>query len=165
MDLLNVETLFHDELVVVAGRQSKWAKRREVDLASLVNEPWILSAPGTWNRMVMEEAFRARGLPLPKIGLSTLSIHLRTNLLADGSCIAVLPRSVWSSYSEHFPLKVLPIRLPARPWPVTVVTLRNRTLTPVVERFIGCAREAARPFNAFSPRKTSKPLRDVQTPL
>jgi hypothetical protein len=41
-------------------------------------------------------------------------------------------------------LKVLPVDIPVRPWPVTIVTLKNRTLTPVVERFIACAREVAK---------------------
>jgi DNA-binding transcriptional LysR family regulator len=41
MDDLNVEVLFHDKLVVAAGRQSRWARRRKVDLAELVDEPWV----------------------------------------------------------------------------------------------------------------------------
>jgi len=38
----------------------------------------------------------------------------------------------------------LPIDLPPQPWPVNIVTLRNRTLNPVVERFVDCARDVAR---------------------
>lgn len=148
IDQLNVEVLFDDEVVVVTGRQNKWARRREIDLAELMDERWILSAPGTWNHMVAEEAFRARGLHLPKISLKTLSIHLRTNLLASGPYITVLPHSVLRSYRDRFSLKVLPIHLPVRPWPVTIVTLKNRTLSPVVERFIKCAREVTKSFNA-----------------
>jgi len=34
--------------------------------------------------------------------------------------------------------------MPARPWPVTIVTLKNRILSPVVERFIACAHEVAK---------------------
>jgi DNA-binding transcriptional LysR family regulator len=153
MDQLDVEALFEDEIVVVAGSHSKFARRREVDLAELIDERWILSVPGTWNHMVAEEAFRARGLPLPKISLNTLSIHLRINLIASGPYIAVLPRSVFRSYGKHFSLKVLPIRLPIRPWPTTIVRLKNRTLSPVVERFITCAREVAKSFSAPHARR------------
>ena len=148
LEKLNVDVLFDDEIVVVTGRQNKWARRREIDLNELMDERWILSAPGTWNYMVVEEAFRARGLPLPKISLNTLSIHLRINLIASGPYIEVLPHSVLRSYEKHFSLKVLPIRLPFRPWPVTIVSLKNRTLVPVVERFISCAREVAKSFSA-----------------
>ena len=39
---------------------------------------------------------------------------------------------------------MLPVDIPTRPWPVTVMTFKNRTLSPVVERFIECAREVAK---------------------
>jgi hypothetical protein len=38
----------------------------------------------------------------------------------------------------------LPVKLPVRPWLITLVTLKNRTLGPIVERFIECAREVAK---------------------
>ena len=148
IDRLDVEVLFDDELVVVAGTQSKWARRRKIDLAELVNERWILSAPGTWNHTVAAEAFRARGLSLPEISLKTLSIHLRANLLTAGPFITLVPHSVLRLYGNRFSLKVLPVDLPVRPWPVTIVTLKNRTLSPVVERFIECVREVAKSFAA-----------------
>jgi DNA-binding transcriptional LysR family regulator len=45
-DDLNIETLFDDQLVIVAGSKNKWAsRRRKIDLAELVNEPWIMQAP------------------------------------------------------------------------------------------------------------------------
>ena len=37
-DDLDVEVLFEDELVVVAGTESRWARRRKIDLAELVDE-------------------------------------------------------------------------------------------------------------------------------
>jgi hypothetical protein len=40
-------------------------------------------------------------------------------------------------------LKVLSMDLPPWPFPVVVATLKNRTLSPVVERFIECARKVA----------------------
>jgi len=146
IDRLKVEVLFDDELVVAAGMQSRWARRRKIDLAELVNERWILSAPGTWYHMGAAEAFRARGLDLPKISVKTLSFHLRANLLAAGPFIAMVPHSVLRLYGSRFSLKVLPVKLPVRPWPVTILTLKNRTLSPVVERFIECAREVAKSF-------------------
>jgi DNA-binding transcriptional LysR family regulator len=143
---LNVEVLFDDELVVVGGAKSKLARRREIDLAELANERWILPSPGTWSHTILEQAFLSRELQLPKISLGTLSIHLRTNLLATGLFISVLPRSVLNLYQERFALTILPVRLPTRPWPVTIVTLKNRTLNPVAVHFITCAREVAKSF-------------------
>jgi DNA-binding transcriptional LysR family regulator len=44
-DDLNVEVLLDDDTVVAAGPQSRWAHLDKVDLADLVNEPWILTPP------------------------------------------------------------------------------------------------------------------------
>jgi hypothetical protein len=41
-------------------------------------------------------------------------------------------------------LKELPVDLSNEPWPIIAVTLRKRTLSPLDERFIECAREAAK---------------------
>jgi DNA-binding transcriptional LysR family regulator len=151
-DDLNVETLFEDELVVAAGPQSRWFNSRKIDLADLINERWILTVPGVWNLMLVLEAFRARGLDMPNISMRTISVHLRTNLIATGDFITTLPRSVLHLYANRFSLKVLPIDFPARPWPVSIITVKNRTLSPVAERFIECAYEASKSI-AAGPRK------------
>jgi DNA-binding transcriptional LysR family regulator len=139
-----VKTLFEDELVIAAGSQNRWFNRRKVDLVDLVNEQWILTSPGIWNYMLVSQAFRARGLDVPNISIRTLSVHLRTNLVATGNFITTLPRSVLHLYAARFGLKALPVDFAARPWPVSIVTLKNRTLSPVAERFIECAYDVAR---------------------
>jgi hypothetical protein len=45
---------------------------------------------------------------------------------------------------EAHPLKELRVNVPTRPWLVAILTLKNRTLSPVVQRFIACAREVAK---------------------
>jgi DNA-binding transcriptional LysR family regulator len=145
---LNIEILFEDELVVAAGRNTPWARRAKIDLAELAGERWLLTAPGTWNYKVVAEAFRARGLDMPRLSVTTLSVYLRTNLLSMRPFIATFPRSVLSLHAERFGLKELPVALPARPWPVVLLTLKNRTLSPVVERFMACGREAVKPIEA-----------------
>jgi DNA-binding transcriptional LysR family regulator len=150
-DEVAVRTLFEDDLVVAAGPGSRWFNRRRIDLADLVDERWILTDPGIWNDLLVAEAFRARGLHLPNISMRTLSVHMRTNLLATGDFITTLPRSVLRLYAERFALKALPVDFPVRPWPVSIITLKNRSLSPIVERFIACAEEVAKQMD-FRPR-------------
>src|SRR5262249_33797237 len=40
-----LDILYHDSFVILAGAQSPWARRRRIDLADLVNEPWALPPP------------------------------------------------------------------------------------------------------------------------
>jgi DNA-binding transcriptional LysR family regulator len=135
-DDLNVEVLFEDVMVVAAGMQSPWARRRKIDLAELIDEPWILPPTDSWNYTTVADAFRARGLPLPKVRVVTFSVHLRNSLLTTGRFLTAYPSSVLRLDANRHALKVLPVDIPARPWPMVVVTLKNRTLSPVVQLFI-----------------------------
>src|SRR5262249_52547378 len=139
-DDLRAEVLFNDPVVIAAGVRSRWARMRKITLPDLVNEPWMLSPPGTWNYDRLAEAFKAEGLTMPKPKLITYSTSLVGHFLARGTFITAYSRSVVRVLS----LKELPITLPARPWPVAVVTLKNRNLSPVVDRFVECAREVTR---------------------
>jgi DNA-binding transcriptional LysR family regulator len=139
-----VETLCDDELVIVVGQKSPWARRRKVDIAELHGERWILTTGDRWNYQVISRAFEQRGLGMPKIAMKTISVHLRANNAATGRFITTLPRSVLDLYAERFGLKPLPVELPESAWPVKIATLRTRMLSPVVERFIACARNVAK---------------------
>jgi DNA-binding transcriptional LysR family regulator len=141
---LNVEILFDDELTVAVGAKSSLARRRKVTIAELVDAQWILTPPGTWNYEIVAAMFRSRGLKMPQVVVNTISVHLRTNLLSTGEYITAFPRSVLQLHAERFGLKELRLDLPAQAWPVSLLTLKHRTMTPVVERFIGCARETAK---------------------
>jgi len=140
----NVETLFDDELLVVVGRQSRWARRRKIDIAELRDERWILTGGDRWNYQVIAKAFQLRGVEMPKISMKTISVHLRANMAATGRFITTFPRSVLVLYADRFALKPLPVDLPDPTWPIKIATLRNRTLSPVVERFIECVRAIAK---------------------
>jgi DNA-binding transcriptional LysR family regulator len=98
------DLLFNDELVLAVGAQSRWARRRRIDLADLVNERWILTAPETWNYEVVGAAFQMRGLPMPDISVKTLSLNLRTSLIAAGDDITALPKSVVRICGDRFAL-------------------------------------------------------------
>src|SRR5262249_41868020 len=111
-DDLDVEGLFNDETVVVAGQDSPWARRRKISIAELARERWILPPAQTLNSMVVMDAFRASGVDTPTITLVTFSIQLRVNLVADGPYITVLPRSMLRLYGFRLPVKILPIKLP-----------------------------------------------------
>jgi len=143
-DDLNVELLFDDEMIIAAGVHTRWARRRKIDLAELVDEPWILMPPDSWNYRTLQSAFRARGLDMPSTCTVTFSVHLRLALLATGPFVTVFPKSFVSLNASRLALKVLPVDLPVRPWPVAIITLRNRILTPVTQLFIDQVRAFAK---------------------
>jgi DNA-binding transcriptional LysR family regulator len=150
---LNAEVLFNDRYVLVVGKESKWARRKLV-LADLVNEPWTMTPLDALGESFVGGAFRKRGLKEPSLVITTFSIHLRSNLAGSGQFITALPESVLQIYRRPHALKELPIDLSVQS-PVAVVTLRNRTLSPVVQSFIQCAREVAQALPVRQrPRRT-----------
>jgi DNA-binding transcriptional LysR family regulator len=141
---VEVETLFDDPLVVVAGLQTRWASRRKVDLTELAGERWILGSPSTANYLDVAQAFRARGLAMPKVALESLSVPLRSYLLGTGQFITAMQASV----ALQSPVKILPIELPVKPWQFAIFSLKNRTVSPVTDRFIAHLRDFARSMPA-----------------
>src|SRR5262245_446596 len=154
-DELDIELLFNDELVIAAGLQNRWADHSGVDLADLMDDPWILAPSGSWGDRMMADAFRARGLALPKVVLTTFSVQLRINLLTAGPFIATLPKSAVADNPERLGLKILPVDLPSRPWPVAMITLKNRVLSPVAHLFIDYLRAFARSNIRLEPEQKS----------
>ena len=143
---INVEVLFDDDLVIAAGSNTRWARRRSIDLVELIDEPWILPPAGTWYHAFVSKLFQARGREVPKAGLMTHSIALRTRMLTEGHYITTFARSIVRLNADRYALKILPVDFPAQPLPAAVLTLKNRTLSPVVERFIAIARAVAKPL-------------------
>jgi DNA-binding transcriptional LysR family regulator len=106
-----------------------------------MNEAWTLPPPDSLNGQLIVGAFRARGLDLPRATLVTASVPVRNALLASGRFLSTVPGSVFRFAASNPGLKRLPIDLPTTRTPVAVITLKNRTLSPVAQVFIDCARE------------------------
>jgi DNA-binding transcriptional LysR family regulator len=137
-DDLEADVVYDDQVVVVAGRQSKWARSRNVKLADLSGEPWILPPTDTMPGSLAVDLFRAGGVEMPRAPITTLSMHLCCRLVASGRFVAILPVSILRFGGHYQALKRLPIKLPAQPRPVGIVTLKSRTLSPVAKLFIEC---------------------------
>src|SRR5205085_10535768 len=104
---------------------------------------WILTSDDRLNYQVIAKTFRQRGVEMPEVRMKTISVHVRANMVATGRFITTFPRSVLALYQARFGLKVLPIELCDANWPIMIATLKNRTLSSVVERFIACAKHVA----------------------
>jgi DNA-binding transcriptional LysR family regulator len=135
-DDLACEPLFHDQLVVVAGARSPWARRPRIELGELVDEPWVLTQPDCWTHAAIREAFIARGCKAPHVSLMTQSIPLRISLAANGPYIATFANPSVLRIAGRSCVKVLPIDLPDCASPLYIITLKDRVLNPLAQRFI-----------------------------
>jgi DNA-binding transcriptional LysR family regulator len=143
---LGFELLFDDRDVVAAGPQNPLVRRRGIELAELINEPWVLPPPDNLVGSVAMKAFRACGLDYPRTVVFSDSPHVRLNLLATGRFLSIFPVSALRFPARRPEVRVLPVDLPLVRVPVGIVTLKNRTLGPVAQLFIEHAREVAKPL-------------------
>ncbi len=140
---LVAEPLFDEPNVVVAGSGSDWAKRRNLTFADLIGEPWVLAQPGSLARSLQDEVFRNSGLEIPPATVVTVSLHLYMRVIETGRWVGLVPASVMRFGGRQMQIKVLPVKILSPPAPVGFITVRDRTLTPLAERFIECTRKVA----------------------
>jgi DNA-binding transcriptional LysR family regulator len=142
-DDLNVEVLFEDPHCIVAGTSSPWAHRRNIALTEIANEPWIIPPSSIIEKFVRAE-FERRDIKL-NVSVNAASILLRNQLLSTGRYISVLPFSLLSGNAKQWSITALEVDdVHLMPPPISLVTLKRRTLSPVVERFVEHLRTIAK---------------------
>jgi DNA-binding transcriptional LysR family regulator len=87
-------------------------------------------------RSVLDRAYQTADLPPPAMRVMTFSVQLRAHLLATGDFLAAMPRAMLKLNPECRGLRELPVRLPNSSFPVAIVTLKGRTISPPVDLFL-----------------------------
>jgi DNA-binding transcriptional LysR family regulator len=141
---LEAERLYDEPLVVVAGANSAWARRRRLGLSDLMDETWTLPPPESLYGGVVAEAFRSGGLDVPRASVFTSVTAVRNALLATGRFLSIVQESVMRFNILAPQFKVLPVALPTTRRPIAAITLKARTLSPSARLFIDCARTTVR---------------------
>jgi len=145
-DDIAAEVLFYDRMLVVAGSQNRWARRRKIDLADLAEEPWRLPPLDSPFGSLIADAFRASGLKFPPKGAAFGSHEMFSTLVASEPFLSIIPDSLLRFGRNLSPLKVLPVTLPVPPWPIGIMTLKSRAPSPVTQLFVGRIRETVGPL-------------------
>jgi DNA-binding transcriptional LysR family regulator len=134
---LKVEFQFQDPFLPVAALKSKWVKRRRIELAELINEPWCLVETSA-------KAFRISGLEMPRCTIITNSVQLSFAMAAAGRVLSLATASRLRLGGKSLGLAPLPVDLSLETLPTGIVTLKNRSIGPAAQLFIDCAREVVK---------------------
>ena len=113
------------------------------EVADLINEVWALPPLDSLAGSIVAQAFRAHGLDIPRTAVFTSTVPVRNALLGTGRFLTIVPELVTTLGSSGAGFRVLPIELPTTRRPIGVTRLKNRTLSPIAQLFIDCAREIA----------------------
>jgi DNA-binding transcriptional LysR family regulator len=143
-DDLSAEVLFHDTLAVMASAKNPLTRRRKLNLADLMDEPWTLLPPDSAFGALVAQFFRSAGFEPPRITVMTISEYMRNDLLATARFLTVLPRFMLKVPDRYPQLKALPVAFPNDPMPIGLITLKDRMLTPLANLFIESVRAIAK---------------------
>jgi hypothetical protein len=91
---------------------------------------------------------------MPRIAVTATTAHLLFQLLETCRFVGHFGERLLHFYTNRFSLKTLPVQLPIKPFAVSIVTVRKRTVSPVAQLFIECAREVAHPLVKWQSRAT-----------
>jgi len=133
---LESESLFEEPLFVVAGLNNRWSRRRKIDLAELVDEPWTLPEADNVAMALIADCFRAVGITPPTSQVVSDSMAARTRLVEMGSFLTFLPGSTLHFGAGRLRVKILPVALSMKTPPTQVITLKNRTPNAIARLFI-----------------------------
>jgi DNA-binding transcriptional LysR family regulator len=141
---LAIEPLFDDPFVVVGGLQNRWLRRRNIRLADLIEEPWVLPRYSLMIGGLMADVFRSCGLKEPRPEVISDSLQLTAILLSGGSYLSMFPASLLKLRAKDLPIRALSVDVPNPSRPVGIVTLKGRMNSPVAELFIDGVRAVAK---------------------
>ncbi len=148
---IDQEVLAEDRPVVICGAGSRWARRRQLTLAALAEEHWILAPLELTPNGPAARAFAAAGLTLPSRLTVSDSLPLRYSLLATGRFVTVMPDTLLRLAPQPAWVKPLPLVLPPWPGPTMIATLRHRSLPPAARLFMAEARAVLQEISAEPP--------------
>ena len=87
-------TLFEEKLFVVAGLQSRWTRRRKIELAELVDEPWVMPEHDNNVGALIADGFRSIRMAPLKAQVLSNSLAVRTRLVTTMGFLTMPPGSM-----------------------------------------------------------------------
>jgi len=137
------ETLCDDFAQIVVRQGHALLTRRNLQLADLVDQPWILPRQETSLRRQIDEGFRQMGLRPPANIVESVSILTNRALVLRADYLAVWPVRLAQFESDLGLVGALDIALPTTRRPIGISTRRDARLSPAAETMIAALRAAA----------------------
>lgn len=140
---LAARVLYRSTLAVMANRHHRLLRRRNLSLGDLMDERWTLSPADSFLGRLVGEVFRRRNLDLPPAVVTTISVHMRLNLLASAEFLTILPLGMERHRSYRAWLRTLDVDLSDSGGPIAGITLKKRHMGGATRLFLKACSEIA----------------------
>jgi DNA-binding transcriptional LysR family regulator len=142
-DLVSEALAADEPHAVFAGPQHPLAGRKTLQLANLLDQPWILPPAGSLLRDKLSALFLQQGLPLPSNIVETLAVPVIVSLLQQSNLVAALPEEAVQSTCKQGTLTMLIRNLPLAVGAFGLITRRSHQLSPGAQLMLKTLREIA----------------------
>lgn len=152
---MDEKRLYDVETAIFASANHRLTKRRNLTLADLSHERWVLPAPDIGGVRLLAEAFGSLGLPPPKAVVEASSVMSRFCLVATSDLLTFATKPVSRQTALHPGIVDLRVKGLAAERYVCATYRREAYLPPVAFRFIEILKAAAKHVAAKSPRRVT----------
>ena len=118
---LHYEKLFDADFTVIAPPGHALGRARKVDWKRLVDEQWVMPAPTSMVRRMMEEVFRREGLIAPIPVVESASPVTNVRLVAAGLGLSAVPESTLRSTQGTHSVARVRVHPAIPPGPVALI--------------------------------------------
>jgi DNA-binding transcriptional LysR family regulator len=135
---MSVEKLISDELLLIVPIHHPWAKRKEVSVAELIDEPFILREAGSGTRQTIEKFLARHGITLQNMKVSMVlgSTQAIKEAVENGLGVSIISR--WSARKElrFGTLHTLNFKEEKMVRNFSLITYRNSVSSHAIEEFL-----------------------------
>lgn len=129
---LSMQRARGERVQIVASAAHAAAGKTELSLVDLVEADWVMQGSGAPIRRAVEEAFLNLGASLPDTVTNTASLLMALALLRSPRVVTPVSQEVAHLLTAgRSDLVILPVREPILVAPYSLITLRDRRLSPV----------------------------------
>jgi DNA-binding transcriptional LysR family regulator len=133
-----VEKLLSDELLLIVPVHHPWAKRKEVSIAELIEEPFILREAGSGTRQTIEKFLARHGITLQSMKVSMVlgSTQAIKEAVENGLGVSIISRWAARKECKYGTLNMLSFKEEKIVRNFSLITYKNTVSSHASEEFL-----------------------------
>lgn len=138
---MEAEVLFDREIVVVAHASNPLVDATRLE--QLLEVPWVYASPSPGPGAVIEMAFRAAGLQVPKPVMICESLLALPDMVSQSRLFTTLPVALYERAPPALGLRIVPLQDPIPKLQIAILRMKSIPLTPAAQELLRWVRLAA----------------------
>jgi DNA-binding transcriptional LysR family regulator len=133
-----VEKLINDELCLTVSQMHPWAKRKDISIFEITEEPFIFREEGSGTRQVIEKYLSKHGITTNNIKVSLIlgSTESIKNAIENGMGVSIVSRWAALKESKFGTLKMLSIKEEKMMREFTIITPKRTVVSHAADEFL-----------------------------